>query len=297
MDHTFTLNNGVQLPAVGIGTGQSSPEDTAAAIEAALATGYRYIDTAAAYGNERQVGEGIARSAVDRSEVFIQTKVWLTDHGYDQTLHAFDKSARKLGVEQIDLLMLHQPVPERFDTTVDAYRALETMLADGRVRAIGVCSFMPHRMVDLLARTEVVPAVNQVELHPYFTQPDVQRADSEHGVHTQAWSPIGGVTFYSGFGERPGRVSTLADGTIAAIAETHGKSPAQVMLRWHLQAGRSVVPKSVTPARIAENVDVFDFELTAGEVGRLDGLDRGVRGGPDPDVTNPARFEMAIPED
>lgn len=297
MDRTFTLNNGVLLPAVGIGTGQSAPEDTAAAIETALTAGYRYVDTAAAYGNERQVGEGIARSGLDRSEVFIQTKVWLTDHGYAQTLHAFGKSARKLGIEQIDLLMLHQPVPERFDSTVDAYRALQTLLADGRVRAIGVCNFMPDRLAALLDRVEVVPAVNQVELHPYFSQPAVQRANAEHGVLTQAWSPIGGVTFYSGFGERPGRVSTLDDTTIAAIAHRHGRSPAQVMLRWHLQAGRSVVPKSVTPARITENLDVFGFELTADEVSQLDGLDRGVRGGPDPDVTSPARFELTIPED
>jgi 2,5-diketo-D-gluconate reductase A len=228
----IVLNNGVCLPVLGLGLGQAAPGETAASVETALRTGYRHIDTAAAYLNERQVGEGLRRSGVDRAEVFIETKVWVSDYGYDQTLHAFDKAVCKLGIGQLDLLILHQPAPDRFDRTVAAYQALETLLADGRVRAIGVSNFTPRHLAALMEQTEVVPAVNQVELHPYFTQPDVRAADAEHGIHTQAWSPIGGITFYPGFGE--GRKSVLEEPAIAAIAQAHGKSPAQVMLRWHV---------------------------------------------------------------
>jgi 2,5-diketo-D-gluconate reductase A len=292
----LTLNNGVQLPAIGLGVFQSSPEDTAGAVEAALATGYRHIDTAAAYGNERQVGEGLRRSGLDRSEVFLETKVWVSDFGYDETLHAWEKSARKLGVEQIDLLILHQPAPDRFERTVQAYKALEKLLADSKVRAIGVSNFMPHHLTDLLERTDVVPAVNQIELHPYFAQPDVQKADAEHGILTQAWSPIGGITFYPGWGGDERR-SVMDDETVRAISEETGRTPAQVMLRWGLQHGRSVIPKSINPTRIAENFAVFDFELTADQVARLDALDTGVRGGPDPDGTDTSRFDRVIPED
>ena len=193
--------------------------------------------------------------------MFIETKVWVSDYGYDQTLHAWEKAAGKLGVDYLDLLILHQPAPDRFEKTIAAYKALETLLADGRVRAIGVSNFMPHHLKQLLEATDVVPAVNQIELHPYFTQPAVQAADAEHGILTQAWSPIGGITFYPGWGED--RRNVMEDPTIAAIAQAHGKTPAQVMLRWHLQQGRSAIPKSTNPARIAENFDVFDFELTA----------------------------------
>ena len=165
----LTLNNGVTMPALGLGVFQSPPEETATAVETALNIGYRHIDTAAAYGNERQVGEGIRRSGLDRAEVFIETKVWVSDYGYDQTPHAFDKAIRKLGVDQLDLLILHQPAPDRFDRTVAAYEALETLLADGKVRAIGVSNFMRHHLDDLLGQTDLVPAVNQIELHPYFS--------------------------------------------------------------------------------------------------------------------------------
>ena len=197
----LVLNNSVTMPAIGLGVFQSSPEETAAAVEAALKTGYRHIDTAAAYLNERQVGEGIRRSGVERTEVFIETKVWVSDYGYDKTLHAFEKASRKLGIDQLDLLILHQPAPDRFDRTVEAYKALEKLLADGNVRAIGVSNFMRRHLTDLIARTEVVPAVNQIELHPYFAQPDVQAADAAYGIVTQAWSSIGGITCYPGYGE------------------------------------------------------------------------------------------------
>jgi 2,5-diketo-D-gluconate reductase A len=294
MPTELVLNNGVVMPALGLGVFQSPPEETAAAVEAALKLGYRHVDTAAAYGNERQVGDGIRGSGVDRADVFIETKVWVSDYGYDETLHAFDKAVGKLGVDQLDLLILHQPAPDRFDKTVAAYRALETLLSDGRVRAIGVSNFMRRHLNDLLARAEVVPAVNQIELHPYFAQPDVQAADSEHGILTQAWSPIGGITFYPGFGE--GRKNVLDDPTIAAIAAEYGKTPAQVMLRWHLQQGRSAIPKSTNPGRIAENFDVFDFELTAEQAAKVDALDTGVRSGPDPDLPRAEMFDRAIPE-
>jgi 2,5-diketo-D-gluconate reductase A len=295
MTQELVLNNGVTMPALGIGVFQSPPAETTAAVEAALNIGYRHIDTAAAYGNERQVGEGIRRSGLNRGDVFIETKVWVSDYGYDETLRAFEKATRKLGVDQLDLLILHQPAPDRFDRTVAAYKGLEKLLADGRVRAIGVSNFMRHHLTDLLERTDVVPAVNQIELHPYFSQPDVQKADSEHGILTQAWSPIGGITFYPGWGEH--RKNVLEDPTIGTIAAEHAKTPAQVMLRWQLQHGRSAIPKSTNPGRIAENFDVFDFELTAGQLSSIDALDNGVRNGPDPDVPRPAMFERVIPED
>jgi 2,5-diketo-D-gluconate reductase A len=295
MDMELTLNNGVTMPAIGLGVFQSAPEQTTAAVEAALATGYRHIDTAAAYGNEREVGEGIRRSGLDRSEVFIETKVWVSDYGYDQALHAWDKATGKLGVDSLDLLILHQPAPDRFEKTIAAYKALETLLADGRVRAIGVSNFMPHHLEKLLASTDIVPAVNQIELHPYFTQPGVRAADAGHGIITQAWSPIGGITFYPGWGGEERR-NVMEDPAIAAIAGTYGKSPAQVMLRWHLQRGRSAIPKSTNPARIAENFDIFDFELSAAELAAIDALDTGNRSGPDPDEARPERFAMVIPE-
>jgi diketogulonate reductase-like aldo/keto reductase len=294
MTDELTLNNGVTIPVLGFGVFQSPPEETTAAVEAALQVGYRHIDTAAAYGNEREVGAAIRGSGLDRDEVFIETKVWVSDYGYDQTLHAFEKATGKLGVEQLDLLILHQPAPDRFDRTIAAYQALETLLADGRVRAIGVSNFMPHHLASLFERTEIVPAVNQIELHPYFAQPDVQQADAEHGILTQAWSPIGGITFYPGWGEN--RRSVLQDPTIAAVAAQHGKTAAQVMLRWQLQHGRSAIPKSTNPGRIAENFDVFDFALTSEQVSRIDALDTGVRSGPDPDVPRPDVFDRVIPE-
>ncbi|WP_077488715.1 aldo/keto reductase [Sinomonas mesophila] len=291
----ITLNNGVTMPALGLGVFQSPPEQTTAAVEAALSAGYRHIDTAAAYDNEREVGDGVRRSGLDRSEVFIETKVWVSDYGYDETLHAWEKSARKLGVDYLDLFILHQPAPDRFEKTIASYKALETLLGDGRVRAIGVSNFMPHHLEHLLANVDVVPAVNQIELHPFFAQPQVQAANAENRILTQAWSPIGGITFYPGFGEKLMR-NVMEDPSIVAVAEAHGKSPAQVMLRWHLQQGRSAIPKSSTPGRIAENFDVFDFELTADELARIDALDRGLRHGPDPDVARVANFARVIAE-
>lgn len=292
MPPTLTLNNGVELPAIGYGVFQTPPDETAVAVDAALRTGYRHIDTAAAYANEGGVGDALRRSGIDRDDVFIETKVWISDYGYDETLHAFDKSAAKLGVDRIDLLILHQALPGEFDRTLDAYRALETLLADGKVRAIGVSNFMVEHLDRLLAAASVVPAVNQIEVHPYFQQPEVQAADSAHGILTQAWSPIGGITFY-----RDGNnTSTLDDPTIGGIAAAHGKSAAQVMIRWHVQQGRSAIPKSTNPTRIAENLDVFDFELSGDELAAIDALDTGIRGGPEPEAITLEAFGRPIPE-
>lgn len=290
-ENTIALNNGVEMPAIGLGVFQTPPDVTISAVESALRTGYRHIDTAAAYFNEREVGEGIKRSDVNSDEVFIETKVWISDYGFDTTLHAFDKATGKLGVDQLDLLILHQPLSSRFDLALDAYRALEKLLADGKVRAIGVSNFMPAHLDRLLAETTVVPAVNQIELHPYFQQKELQRMHAEHGIVTQAWSPIGGITSYGG-----GEKSTFDDPTLLDIAARHGKSAAQVMLRWHLQQGRSAIPKSTKPTRIAENFDVFDFDLTSDQLAAIDALDTGVRGGPDPDSITLENYGREIPE-
>ena len=287
----ITLNNGVEMPVLGLGVFQSPPAETTGAVEAAIADGYRLIDTAAAYANEREVGEGIRRSGIARDEVFLETKVWISDYGYEATLHAFDKSARKIGVERLDLLLLHQPLPTAFDRTLDAYRALETLLADGKVRAIGVSNFMPEHLERLLAVAKVVPAVNQIEVHPYFQQRELQRLHSTHGIATQAWSPIGGITSYRGMEKR-----SFDDPTLLGIARAHGKSTAQVMLRWHVQEGRSAIPKSVKPERIAENFDVFDFELTRDQIAAIDALETGVRGGPEPESITLETYGRPIPE-
>lgn len=288
----ITLNNGVTMPALGFGVFQTPPAETKIAVAEALRLGYRHIDTAAAYANERGVGDALKESGLARSDVFLETKIWISDYGYEETLHSFDKSACKLGVDQIDLLILHQPLPSGFDRTLGAYRALETLLADDKVRAIGISNFMPEHLERFLPEITVVPAVNQIELHPYFQQTDVQALNAAHGILTQAWAPIGGITFY-----RPGfSKSTLEDPVILGIAKEYGKSAAQVMLRWGVQEGRSVIPKSVTPARIAENFDVFDFALTAHQVAAIDALNTSERGGPVPDNITLENFGREIPE-
>jgi diketogulonate reductase-like aldo/keto reductase len=288
----LTLNNDIEMPALGLGVFQTPPGETRAAVEAALRTGYRHIDTAAAYGNEREVGEAVHTSGLARDEVFLETKIWISDYGYDETLHGFEKSVGKLGVDQVDLLILHQALPSDFDKTLEAYRALERLLEDGRVRAIGVSNFMVDHLTSVLEKATVVPAVNQIEVHPYFQQREVQAFGAGHGILTQAWSPIGGITFY-----RDGsHGSTLEDPVIGKIAEIHGKSAAQVMLRWHLQQGRSVIPKSTKPHRIAENFDVFDFDLADDELAAIDALNTGQRGGPEPTDITLENFGRPIPE-
>lgn len=294
MSTSITLNNGVQMPALGLGVFLSPPEQTAAAVRSALSVGYRLIDTAAAYLNERNVGEGIAASGVDRDEVFVTTKAWVSQYGYDETLRGFDQSLQRLGLEHLDLYLLHWPVPTEFERTIGAYRAAEKLLAEGRVRAIGVSNFLPHHLERLAAETEVAPAVNQVELSPFYTQGEVRAANDRYGTVTQAWSPIGGVYGRNANATTNGAASPLLHPTVLEIAERYGKSPAQVVLRWHLDHGFSAIPKSVRPERIVENFGVFDFALTAVEIDQIDALDTGVRAGSDPEQFSAASYQVDV---
>ncbi|UOQ88106.1 aldo/keto reductase [Agromyces endophyticus] len=270
----ITLNNGVQMPQLGFGVYQVPDADTTAAVAAALEAGYRSIDTAAIYGNEAGVGRAIAESGLARGDLFVTSKVWNSDQGFDRTLRAFDTSLGKLGLEQLDLYLIHWPTPEH-GRYVDTWRALERLVADGRVRAIGVSNFEPDHLERLLAETDIVPAVNQIELHPALQNRATAAANTRHGIVTEAWSPLA-------------QGAVLGDEAVVASAARHGASPAQVVLRWHLQQGRVVIPKSVTPSRIAENLDVFGFELTADELAAIDALERDGRTGP-----HPAEFHAA----
>jgi diketogulonate reductase-like aldo/keto reductase len=288
----LTLKGGVTMPALGLGVFQSPPEETTAAVETALRGGYRLIDTAAAYDNEREVGEGIRRAGVERNETFVTTKLWISDYGFDAAQIGFDASLRRLGLDYVDLYLLHQPVPSHFDDTIAAFRAAETFLADGRAGAIGVSNFSAEHLRRLIDATGVVPAVNQVELHPYFTQPALREVHAELGIATQAWSPLGGVLVYApGADEARG---PLTDPVITDLAAKYGKTPAQVVLRWHIEHGFGAIPKSVKPHRIAENFGVFDFTLTADEVATIDALDKGVRGGPDPEQLSPETYPKVV---
>ncbi|WP_018296855.1 aldo/keto reductase [Corynebacterium lubricantis] len=289
----LTLNNGVEMPALGFGVYQSSPQDTITSVQTALETGYRLIDTAAAYGNEREVGEGMRRSGVERKDTFLTTKLWISDYGYDETMVGFDASLRRLGTDYVDLYLMHWPMPKDFEKTVGSWKAVEQILKDGRARAIGMCNSSPQDLDALAARTDIVPAVNQVELHPYFTQKQLEAYDKEHGIVTQAWSPIGGVNVYSS-DDPAEQKNVLLDTVVTEIAEKYGKTAAQVVLRWHLQQGRSAIPKSVRPERIKENFDVFDFELTDQDLAAIDALDTGLRGGPDPALVDTEMFPAVI---
>jgi len=266
---SLTLNNGVVMPQLGFGVFQVPDDETTAAVATALRAGYRSIDTAAVYGNEAGVGRAIAESGLRRDELFITSKVWNSDQGYDSTLRAFDETLSKLGLEQLDLYLIHWPAPAR-DRYLDTWRALEHLQADGRVRAIGVSNFEPAHLERLIMSSDTVPAVNQVELHPALQNRAVVAANAAHGIATEAWSPLA-------------QGAVLRDPAVLAIAEGHGVSPAQVVLRWHLQQGRIVIPKSVTASRIAENIDVFGFELADDELAAIDGLERDGRTGPHPD--------------
>ncbi|WP_435245831.1 aldo/keto reductase [Streptomyces sp. NRRL F-5630] len=269
---TVTLNNGVVMPQLGFGVFQVPDEETTAAVASALEAGYRSVDTAAVYGNERGVGRALASSGVPREDLFVTTKLWNDDQGYDATLRAFDASLAKLGLEYTDLYLIHWPTPAR-DRYVDTYRALEKLLADGRTRAIGVSNFQPAHLERLVAETGVVPALNQVELHPGLQQRELRATHARFGIATEAWSPLAqGVL--------------LEEDVLTGLAARHGRSPAQIVLRWHLQSGNIVIPKSVTPARIRENLDVFGFTLSDDDMAAVDALDRGLRTGPHPDELN-----------
>ncbi|MFF4507954.1 aldo/keto reductase [Streptomyces sp. NPDC001401] len=269
---TVTLNNGVEIPRLGFGVFQVPDAETAPTVRAALEAGYRGIDTAAVYGNEAGVGTALASSGIARQELFVTTKLWNADQGYDATLRAFDASLAKLGLEYVDLYLIHWPTPGR-DLYRESWQAIEKLTADGRIRAAGVSNFQPAHLHRLLESTSLVPAVNQIELHPGLQQRELRSLHADLGIVTEAWSPLA-------------QGAVLAEPALTAIAERHGKSSAQVVLRWHLQLGNVVIPKSVTPARIQENIDVFDFALGDEEMAAIAALDRGLRTGPDPDTLN-----------
>ncbi|WP_416874665.1 aldo/keto reductase [Kitasatospora sp. SC0581] len=269
---TVKLNNGVEIPQLGFGVFQVPDDQTTAAVAAALEAGYRSIDTAAIYGNETGVGRALAASGVAREDLFVTTKLWNADQGYDATLRAFDASLAKLGLDHVDLYLIHWPTPAR-DLYLDTWRALERLVEEGRIRAAGVSNFQPAHLQRLLDTSALVPAVNQVELHPGLQQAELRAFHAEHGIATEAWSPLA-------------QGAVLDDPAITAIAARTGKSPAQVVLRWHLQLGNIVIPKSVTPARIRQNLDVFDFELTEQDMAAIAAGDRDLRTGPHPDQFN-----------
>ncbi|MCZ4119155.1 aldo/keto reductase [Streptomyces sp. H39-S7] len=261
------------MPQLGFGVWQVPDDEATAAVSTALEAGYRSIDTAAIYGNEEGTGKALAASGVPREELFVTTKLWNSEQGFDKALAAFDASLDKLGLDHVDLYLIHWPTPAR-DLYADTWRALEKIYADGRAKAIGVSNFNPEHLRRVLAEGSVVPAVNQVELHPDFAQAPLRAFHAEHGIATEAWSPLG-----QGKG-------LLDEPVIGTIAERHGRTAAQVVLRWHLQLGNVVIPKSVTPSRIKENIDVFDFELTDADLTALAGLDAGNRIGSDPESVN-----------
>jgi 2,5-diketo-D-gluconate reductase A len=267
-----TLNNGVAMPQLGFGVFQIGPADTPGCVRAALAEGYRLIDTAASYGNEAGVGEAIAGAGIARGEVFVTTKLRNADHGYDQSLRAFDASRARLGLDFVDLYLIHWPLPMR-GTAAQTWRAFERIYASGLARAIGVSNFMPRQLAGLLADATVIPAVNQVELHPGLPQEELRGIHAAHGIVTQAWSPLG-----QGKG-------LLDDPGVRQIAAAKGRTPAQVVLRWHIQSGIAAIPKSVVPARMRENLAVFDFSLTGADMAALSSLGSGHdRLGPDPET-------------
>ena len=271
---TTTMNDGREIPVIGFGVWQVPDDVVVDAALAALECGYRHIDTAYLYLNERGVGEALRRSGLDREDVFITTKVWNTDHGYDETLRAFDKSTGLLGIDEVDLYLIHWPTPAR-DIYLDSWRALIRLREEGRARSIGASNFHEAHLRKIIDETGVIPAINQIELHPWLPQAHMRDVDTRLGIHTEAWSPLGS-----------GRL--IDDLVIAEIGQKHGKTTAQVMVRWSLQLGNIVLPKSVTPARIAENIDVFDFELDDADMAAIASLDSGRRTGPNPDDFNEA---------
>ncbi|MEF2977545.1 aldo/keto reductase [Subtercola sp. YIM 133946] len=267
-----TLNNGVEIPQLGFGVFQIDPKDTKEATLTALEVGYRHIDTAEMYGNEKEVGEAVASSGLKRDEIFVTSKLNNGFHATKDALQAFDTTMDDLGFEYLDLFLVHWPLPKIGDF-VETWQAMQQILESKRVRAIGVSNFQPHHIERLLKETDVVPAVNQIEVHPYLTQDDVRDFNREHGIATEAWSPIA-----------QGKV--LDDATIVDIAERLGKTPAQVTLRWHIQRGDIVFPKSVTRERVVENFNLFDFELSDDDIAAITALNRDERTGPNPDEFN-----------
>jgi 2,5-diketo-D-gluconate reductase A len=266
----ISLRPDVEIPQLGFGVFQVPPDETEEVVARALSAGYRHLDTAAAYRNEAAVGQAVHAFGLDRSEVFITTKCFNDDHGREKAKKAFKKSLERLELEHVDLYLIHWPVPAH-DLYVETWEAFIELQAEGLVRAIGVSNFQPAHLERLIAETGVTPAINQVELHPHFQQAGLRHEHEQLGIITEAWSPLG-------------QGQALEDPVIVQIAEAHSKTPAQTVIRWHLQLGNVVIPKSVTPARIAENFDVFDFQLADAEMEAIKALDEGRRIGPDPDT-------------
>ncbi|MBM4587386.1 aldo/keto reductase [Rhodococcus hoagii] len=281
----ITLNSGTVIPQLGLGVWQATNDETEHAVRFALDdAGYRHIDTAAAYGNEEGVGRGIAKSAVPRDEVFVTTKLWNSDQGYEPTLAAFDTSLSRLGLDYVDLYLVHWPLQDQ-DTRLRTWDAMEKIAESGRAKAVGVCNFEPHHLQELVDRGGLLPAVDQVELHPHLPQHAIRDFAALHGIAVESWSPLGG-TSNSGWGDASKPNTLLDDPVITRIGDAHGKSPAQVLIRWHLQNDLIVIPKSVHDNRIAQNIDVFDFELTEQDLTDIATLDDGVRVGFYPDEMN-----------
>ena len=265
------LSNGQAIPQFGFGVFQVPPAQTAAAVTTALADGYRHIDTAQMYRNEKQVGDAIARSGIDRGELFVTSKLGNDAHRPDDARKAFDASLAALGFDYVDLFLIHWPLPARYGGDyVSTWQALEEFYAEGRARSIGLSNFQPHHIRRLHEECEVRPAVNQIEVHPYLTQDSVRSFCADHQIAIEAWSPLA-------------KGQVLDDPSIGAIARRAGKTPAQVVLRWHIQRGDIIFPKSVTPERISENIGIFGFELSGEDAEAISALDRGYRTGPDPD--------------
>ncbi|MDT7726767.1 MAG: 2,5-diketo-D-gluconate reductase [Actinomycetota bacterium] len=263
---SIALNDDVRLPQIGFGVYKVPDDEVAKAVRSAFDAGYRSVDTATLYENERGVGQAVRESGLPREELFVTTKLWNTDHGYDQALRAFDKSLGELGLDYVDLYLIHWPVPEK-DLYVETWRALETLLADGRTRAIGVSNFDEPQLRRLLDEGDVAPAVNQIELHPWLQRPELRDFHRRNEIATEAWSPLA----------RGGELLTIDP--ITTIARKHGKSPAQVVLRWHIEMDHVVIPKSVNPERIVENIDLFDFELDLQDIAAIATLEAGRRVG------------------
>ncbi|RRQ27966.1 aldo/keto reductase [Rhodococcus sp. Eu-32] len=281
----LTLNSGTTIPQLGLGVWQAADAETEHAVRYALdEAGYRHIDTAAAYGNEEAVGRGISTSSVPREDIFVTTKLWNADQGYEPALAAFDVSLGKLGLDYVDLYLIHWPL-QNDDRLLRTWDALEKIADSGRAKAIGVCNFEPRHLQMLIDRGGQLPAVDQVELHPHLTQQAIRDLAGQHDIAVESWSPLGG-TSNSGWGNASKPNTLLTDDVITRIGERHGKSAAQVLIRWHLQNGLIVIPKSVHDERISQNIDVFDFELTDEDLSEIATLDDGVRVGAHPDELN-----------
>ncbi len=276
------LNNGVTIPQLGLGVWQANDGDEVEnAVTAAIDAGYRLIDTAAIYGNEAGVGRAIKKSSIPREELFITTKVWNGDQGYDATLKAFDHSLELLGLDYLDMYLIHWPVPSK-NLYLETWRAMEELYSQGKVKAIGVCNFQISHLDDLITHAVVQPVVDQIELHPYFSQTELRKYGKDHDIAIESWSPIGGPG--GSGGNTTHNMPLLEQPLLCEIGKKYSKSPAQVVIRWHIQNDLIVIPKSVTPERIKENIDVFDFELSDQDMHQIDGLHTGMRGGPNPDT-------------